>query len=149
MNIKNGELVGKNNFHILKDAVIKRLPVVIMSVGIIGLGLGSRYGLSGFWAKYLGVALWATMVYSFVLFLKPSFSVLSASGVSLFISWTVEFAQLTWLPAFLSAKHILLRLIFGSHFSVYDLPAYLVGIILGALLHIILRRTIYKPDDLK
>jgi Protein of unknown function (DUF2809) len=144
MNKTDNTSLVRNKFIFWKGFFISRMPVMAMVVCTIGVGLLSRYGLTGFWAKYLGVALWATMVYFFVMLVKPSMKVYWVLSISLIISWGVEFLQLTPGPAFLSSKHILLRLIFGSHFSVFDLPAYLVGIVLGALIHLFYNSLVKK-----
>ena len=52
----------------------------------------------------------------------------------------MEFAQLTGLPAHLASQHIILRLILGACFSIWDLPAYAVGTAFGAGIHFLLRR---------
>jgi hypothetical protein len=106
----------------------------------IGAGLAARYLLAGFWAKYLGVALWATAAYWCVLFVRPSLSVMPAAAVTLVASFSVELFQLTPVPAHLSTRHILFRLVLGTTFSVWDLPAYLAGAILGAAVHLALWR---------
>jgi len=43
------------------------------------------------------------------------------------IAWGVELAQMTDVPRWLSQKHVLLRLVFGEVFSVWDLVAVLVA----------------------
>jgi hypothetical protein len=110
---------------------------------VVGAGLAIRYlGLPPFVAKYGGVALWATAAYAGVLVVRPGTSVRGASLCALGLSLAVELAQLTDGPAWLSSRHLLLRLIFGTTFSAWDLCAYPVGVALGALLHraLLLRR---------
>lgn len=113
----------------------------------IGAGLAARYLLAGFWAKYLGVALWATAAYWCVLFVRPSLSVMRAAAVALIVSFSVELFQLSPVPAYLSTKHILFRLVLGTTFSVWDLPAYLVGVGLGAAQHRLTFRFGENDDD--
>lgn len=98
-------------------------------------GLGARAFLSGAPAKILGVALWATLVYCLVAFVAPSWRPRRVAILALAISWAVELAQLTPGPAALSARHALLRMIFGTTFSAWDLPMYAGGVALGALVH--------------
>lgn len=102
--------------------------------------LCARYGLSGWWAKYLGVGLWAGFVYFLVVLVRPSMRIVYLAGLTLFVCWSVEFFQLTEVPAYLSSKHIILRLIFGTTFSAWDLPTYAAGIFLGAGVHGFIRR---------
>ena len=102
---------------------------------VLAAGLGARYGLSGFWAKYLGVALWATEAYAVVVLLRPRVAVVHAALWALGASWGIEFLQLTPLPQWLSSQHLLLRLIFGTTFNAPDLFAYAAGVAGGALAH--------------
>ena len=50
-----------------------------------------------------------------------------AFAVALGLSFAVELAQLTPYPAWLSSKHVILRLIFGTTFGFVDLAGYVVG----------------------
>lgn len=113
----------------------QRLAVLAAAALVVGLGLACRYGLTGFWAKYLGVALWATEAYALVVFVRPTIRVIRAAAWALGVSWGMEFFQLTGVPAWLSSQHLLLRLIFGTTFSAPDLPAYAAGVALGAAVH--------------
>ena len=60
---------------------------------------------------------------------------LLAALLALGVSWAVEFAQLSTLPAWLSSQHPLLRWIFGESFRFYDLPSYAAGVALAAGVH--------------
>jgi len=120
--------------------ITSRLPAIGAGVLVVAAGLGARYGLTGLWAKYLGVTLWSTCAYVLVVLVKPSIRTGPAATVALAIGWGVEFAQLSPLPAYLSSKHLLLRWIFGADFSAWDLPAYAVGVAIGAGVHLLLRR---------
>ena len=102
-------------------------------LSFVALGLAARYGLSGIFAKYLGVALWASAVCALVAFVRPRLGATRIAVMALALSWAVEFAQLTSGPAWLSSQHIVLRLIFGTTFSVWDLPAYALGVAFGAV----------------
>ncbi len=117
----------------------ERVPVLGAAVLVVALGLACRYGLSGWWAKYLGVALWATEAYVMVVLVRPQIRARNAALWALAVSWGVELFQLTGVPAWLSSQHLLLRLIFGTTFSAYDLPAYAAGVALGAATHLLVR----------
>ena len=123
----------------VEKAVNPRLPFITGAVIAIIVALACRYGLKGFLSKYLGVIFWATMVYTLMLIMNPYFQIRTALVSALVICWSVEFAQITPYPAFLSSKHIILRLIFGMSFSIWDLPSYLIGICIGAGTHALLR----------
>jgi hypothetical protein len=98
-------------------------------------GVAARAFLTGALAKILGVALWAALVYFIVAFFAPSWRPRRVATLTIAISWAVELAQLTPGPAWLSSKHVLLRMIFGTTFSAWDLPMYVGGAILGAAVH--------------
>jgi hypothetical protein len=114
-----------------------RLPWLVALVLVVPAGLAVRYGAARvpFLAKYGGVALWSVMAYAAILVLAPRLSVARAALIALAVSFAVELAQLSPIPAALSAKHLVLRLLLGTTFSVYDLPAYAVGVALAAAAH--------------
>ena len=96
---------------------------------VLALGLGVREFARGDFAKYAGVALYATLIYALAAFwLRPLWAALVAVG----FSWGVEFFQLTGIPADLSAQSGLARLVLGSTFNAPDLFWYVVGAGLGA-----------------
>jgi hypothetical protein len=99
---------------------------------IIAPGLGVRAVFSGFWAKYLGVSLWACAAYALLATLAPRWPLRALALGALAISWGVELAQITPVPRTLSSWHPLLRLIFGEVFSPADLVALLVGVLVAA-----------------
>ncbi len=118
----------------------------IAAVVTIAAGLAVRRWLPwGFWSKYSGVALWSVVVYALVVIVRPRVGVARCALIALMLSWAVEFAQLTPAPAWLSSKHPVLRLIFGEHFSVADLPAYAAGVLLAAIVHAWSRRCLHRP----
>ena len=117
----------------------RALPVGALVLAVAA-ALSARYGLEGLWAKYLGVALWTVCVYALVLVVRPAIRVSRAVLLAWAISWCVEFAQLTCVPAWLSSQHIVLGWIFGSSFSIWDLPVYPAGAGLGAAFHLLLVR---------
>jgi hypothetical protein len=98
-------------------------------------GLAVRSVLDGFWAKYLGVGLWAVCVYALVVAAAPRLKPGRAALVALAISWAVEFFQLTPIPAKLASVHPWFRLVFGEVFGWGDLPAYAAGVLIAALVH--------------
>jgi hypothetical protein len=124
---------------------VQRPAACVAALLALAAGLGCRYGLSGWWAKCLGVALWATELYLVLLVVRPGLRVGHAAGLALLLSWAVEAAQLTPIPAWLSAQHVVLRLIFGTTFSLADLPAYAAGVGMGIGAHAVLLRA-RAPD---
>jgi hypothetical protein len=93
--------------------------------------------LTPFMSKYGGDALWALMVFFGFGFLFTRISTVRLSLVSLGFAWAIEFSQLyrtPWFDAIRATRPG--HLVFGSTFNWPDLPAYAVGIALGALLEI-------------
>ncbi len=108
-----------------------RLSWVFVIVGIIAMGILSRVvhtGLAVF-DKYLGDALYATMVYGILRLLSRA----SVSAVCAMVAMTaIELFQLTMIPAhMLGNEHLIARIcarLIGVEFSFLDLLAYGVGI---------------------
>lgn len=94
---------------------------------VVALGLGSRAVLGGLPAKIAGDALYTVLLYVLVLVVRPRTRPVRAGLVALGLSFAVELAQLTRYPAWLSSKHVLLRLVFGETFGFIDLGSYVVG----------------------
>jgi hypothetical protein len=67
------------------------------------------------------LVLWCWVVFACVRFVSPRLSVPRAAAWMLAISVGVELAQLTRWPREISARHPLLRLVFGEVFSAWDL----------------------------
>jgi hypothetical protein len=106
----------------------------------LAAGLGCRAALSGWLAKYGGVALWATLVYFLVLWVRPRLAVARTALLCLGISVAVELFQLTPVPRALHEIHPAFALVFGTTFNAWDLPAYAAGTVLGAAIHAASRR---------
>jgi hypothetical protein len=128
-----------------------RLTAAALSAATITAGLAARAALTGPLAKHLGVALWAALVYWLILLIRPTTRIPTAALLTLTISWTVEFAQLTPIPDWLSSQHTILRLIFGTTFHWPDLPAYAAGVLLAAAAHRLILptsrgRIVYPPQ---
>lgn len=126
----------------IERSIQTRLPAAGALLSVVAAGLVARYFLDGSQAKYLGVAFWAMAVYSLILVAAPSAKIMTVAICALAISWGVEFAQMTPLPAWLSSNHIVLRWIFGTTFSAWDLPAYAIGIGFYAGAHMILKNSL-------
>jgi hypothetical protein len=111
--------------------VKSRLSWAFCIVGMIAMGILSRVVHTG-WAvfdKYLGDALYATMVYG----MMRLFSRTGPSAVcAMLVMTAIELFQLTMIPArMLGSEHLVTRIcarLIGVEFGFLDLLAYAVGI---------------------
>lgn len=122
------------------SAVIERLPVLLAAVVVTAAGLAVRAFTGGALAKYGGVALYACLVYVIVLLFAPRARPWLVAPVALGVCWAIEFAQLTPVPAALSERGVLLRLVFGTTFNPPDLLWYAVGVAAAFAPHTVTRR---------
>jgi hypothetical protein len=111
----------------------------------VAAGLGARALLGGLPAKVAGDALYTVLVYVLVLVVRPDASVRRASAIALGWSFAVELAQISPYPAWLSSKHVILRLIFGTTFGFVDLAGYVVGAACAAAVHSLVLRRLPAP----
>jgi hypothetical protein len=128
--------------------VRERSPAVVrilLCLAIIALGLSlRRYGfglrLPGPVVKYGGSILWAAMVFFIVALVLPALSRVQIVSVAVLIAVAVELFRLVHAP-WLDAFRLTLAgaLLLGRIFSPWDILAYGIGILLGALLDCRLR----------
>jgi Protein of unknown function (DUF2809) len=107
---------------------VSRLIVAGAGAAILAAGLAVRSVTGGAFAKGAGDALYAALVYAIVVFIAPRARPVLAGAVAVGLCWAIEFAQLTPVPAALSAHGTLPRLVFGTTFHAADLFWYVVGI---------------------
>ncbi|MEV2211664.1 DUF2809 domain-containing protein [Streptomyces sp. NPDC050997] len=112
-----------------------RLVAAGAAVVTIGAGLGLRAVAAGDVAKYGGDMLYTVLLYALVVLTAPRVTPLTAAGSALAVSWVVEFSQLTEVPAELSRRSAVARLVLGSTFNPPDLFWYVVGAAAGWLVH--------------
>jgi len=111
-------------------------PRVVLAAALtLALGLSARAALSGWVAKYAGVALWATLLYFLIVLVARRLAWPAALAICVGLSFAVELFQLTPVPLRLSRISPLFALVLGTTYSSADLPAYVVGAALGALAH--------------
>ncbi|MEV8003332.1 DUF2809 domain-containing protein [Streptomyces parvus] len=99
----------------------------VAALGTVAAGLAVRAGADGAFAKYAGSALYTVLLCTLVAFCAPRARPLAVAATALGLSWAVEFAQLTGVPAELSVHSTAARLIIGSTFNAPDLFWYAVG----------------------
>lgn len=109
--------------------------LLILLVMAGGLLLRSRFvSLPPFLTKYGGDALWALLVFFGFGFLFRRISTFRLSLVSLGFAWAVEFSQLYHAPWIDSIRALRVgHLVLGSTFNWPDLPAYALGVVIGAV----------------
>ncbi|MEI7030571.1 DUF2809 domain-containing protein [Streptomyces pratensis] len=106
-----------------------RLVALVAAALTIAAGLGARAAVAGAVAEYAGDALYTVLLCALVVLVAPRLGrrPAVAAGLALALSWAVEFAQLTGVPAELAAHSMAARLVLGSTFNAPDLLWYAVG----------------------
>jgi hypothetical protein len=111
------------------------LALVVIVCGLSLRWYGFPLGLPAFVVKYGGSLLWATMVFLLVGALLPRLSPMRIAIIAAAIAIVVEFSRLVhapWLDAFrLTTAGALLL---GRIFSLWNVVAYLIGIVAGVWL---------------
>jgi hypothetical protein len=122
-----------NSIAPLRTSLIRgTLALVVIACGLSLRWYGFPLGQPAFVVKYGGSLLWATMVFLLVGVLLPRLSRAQIAAIAVVIAVAVEFSRLVhtpWLDAFrLTTTGALLL---GRIFSLWNLVAYLVGIVTG------------------
>jgi hypothetical protein len=109
------------------------LAVIACGLGLRIYGLG--WGLPAAIVKYGGSVLWGTMVFLLVTLAAPRLARPQAIAIAAVIATAVELSRLVHTPS-LDAFRLTLAgaLLLGRIFSMFDIAAYGVGILLGAAL---------------
>jgi hypothetical protein len=142
----------------LVDAINRqrsRCWLVIGLVAVIALGLASRKFpamLPAFLGKHPGDALWALMVFLGLAFCQPRAATRNIAALAFTLSCLVEFSQLyqtAWLNEIRGT--VLGHLVLGSTFTWFDIAAYAVGIVIGAMIDAVNleRQAIYARSRLR
>ncbi|MDX3799736.1 DUF2809 domain-containing protein [Streptomyces sp. AK04-3B] len=121
------------------DPLRTRRAAAGAAVLTLGAGLGLRAVAAGDVAKYGGDALYTVLLLTLIVALAPRVTPPTAAGGALAASWAVEFLQLSSVPADLSRRSALARLVLGSTFNPPDLLWYAVGALAGWGVHTALR----------
>jgi hypothetical protein len=108
----------------------------VLALAVVAAGLLWRSGLiplPGWLSNNGGDALWALMIFLGFGFLLPRAPTPIVAVLAVTFSWSVEFTQLYHAPWIDAIRATLPgRLVLGSTFNWPDLPAYALGIGLGA-----------------
>jgi len=104
---------------------------------VVAVGLASRrfpFLFPAFLGKYPGDALWALMVFFGWGFLKPRASTRVLAILAFATSCVVELSQLYQAPWLDDLRSTTMgHLVLGTTFSWFDIAAYVVGVLVGAL----------------
>ncbi|HZM79566.1 MAG TPA: DUF2809 domain-containing protein [Candidatus Limnocylindrales bacterium] len=120
-----------------------RITAALAGAGALALAFGIRAVADGPLAQHSGTALYASLIYALVVFVRPRIRPVVAAAVATGFCWAVEVAQLTGIPAMLSAKSIAARLVLGVAFDPIDLFWYPVGALLVMVLHLLGRHRLH------
>lgn len=116
----------------------RRVGYAVAAVTTVALGLVWRsqlLPLSPFIRKYGGDALWASLVFVLIRFCRPRMKIVNSAGIAFGIAVAVEFSQLYHSPWIDTIRGFRLgAFVLGSTFNWPDIPAYAVGILVGAVI---------------
>ncbi|MFJ9648946.1 ribosomal maturation YjgA family protein [Streptomyces sp. NPDC004244] len=129
------------------DPVRTRLAAAGAAAVTVGLGLGLRASATGSVAKYGGDALYTVLVLALVVSAAPRVTPLRGAASALAFSCLVEFLQLSPVPAELSRRSTVARLVLGSTFNPPDFFWYSVGAAVGWLVHTAVARRGPAPSS--
>ncbi|WP_244283007.1 DUF2809 domain-containing protein [Streptomyces flavidovirens] len=129
----------------MSDLRRTRILAAVAACLTLCAGLGVRGAVDGDVAKYAGDALYTVLLCTLVVLLAPATRPWVAGGIALLVSWAVECAQLTGVPAELAARSVVARLVLGSTFNAPDLLWYAVG----AGLFLLICAVVPRPGGLR
>ncbi|MCW3842556.1 DUF2809 domain-containing protein [Micromonospora yasonensis] len=116
--------------------MIRFRMLMLVAAGLfLAVALTVRALADGRLEQYSGTALYASMTYAGVLLLWPRLRPVTAAVVAVAWCWAMETFQLTGVPAALSARSLLARLVLGVQFDPVDLLWYPAGVVPLVALH--------------
>ena len=127
-----------------KSLLLNRIGYAVAAFFVIASGLlwrSSALHLSPVLKKYGADSLWALLVFLLIRFFKPRMNLWISVWNAFAVSVCVEVSQLyhaAWIDTIRATR--LGSLILGSVFNWPDIPAYAIGIALGAILDAAARR---------
>jgi len=121
----------------------------LLALAAVGAALALAFAIravdDGALRQYSGTALYASMIYAGVFLIRPRTTPLVAGAAAIAWCWAVELAQLTGVPAELSARSLLARYVFGVKFDPVDLAWYPAGVVPLVLAHLLWLRKFHGP----
>jgi hypothetical protein len=118
--------------------MLVRLLATLTAALALAVALSIRFFADGALVQFSGTALYASMVYTAVVFLRPHRSPWTSGAIAVIFCWAVEFSQLTGVPAYLSERSLLARLALGVQFDLVDVYWYPAGVVPLVLVHALL-----------
>jgi hypothetical protein len=116
----------------------RRVTYAVLLLITVSLGLVWRMvplGLSPFWFKYGGSALWAMALYWLIAVCLPRLSAVGLACLAAVVAAVVEFSRLWRVPAVDAFRLTLAgQLLLGHYFSLKNIAAYWLAIALAAVL---------------
>jgi Protein of unknown function (DUF2809) len=116
--------------------------MVVSAAVFLGIALAFRFTTDGMVQNASGTALYASMVYAAAVFVSPRLSPWLAGTIAILFCWLVEISQLTGVPAYLSARSLIARLVLGVAFDPEDMVWYPVGVLPLVAAHIVIKRAV-------
>jgi hypothetical protein len=117
--------------------LVRSLAVLTAALSL-AVALCIRFFADGTIEQVSGTALYASMVYAGVVFIRPRLSPWISAAIAVAFCWIVEFSQLTGVPAYLSERSMAARLALGVQFDLVDVLWYPAGVVPLAVLHALL-----------
>lgn len=112
---------------------------VLAALCFAGAAYAVRAMMDGLIDQFSGAAFSGAIVYTIVVFIRPTISPLLAGGIAIAYCWCTEFAQLTPLPAAISERNWFAGQLLGAQFDLIDVAWYPLGVIPLVVAHRFLR----------
>ena len=113
---------GIETFRLPRRAALACAAVVVLAAGLL-----ARTGLPGIPGDAAGGILYAALMYLLLAFVLPQARPRRVAGAAVVICVLVELFQLTGYPTAWGSAWPPLRLVLGTTFNAWDLPAYAAG----------------------
>ncbi|MBP3044375.1 DUF2809 domain-containing protein [Arthrobacter jiangjiafuii] len=122
------------------EVLLRRAALACGAVAVVAAGLWARTGLAGTAGDAAGGILYAVLLYLLLAFAAPRARSLTIAAAAVVLCGVIELFQLTPWPARWAELWPPLRLVLGTTFNPWDLPAYAAGGFAAGLADHLLRR---------
>ena len=120
--------------------LLRRVALAFGAVAVVAAGLWARTGLAGAAGDVAGGILYAVLIYLLLAFVAPRARCRTIAAAAVVLCAGIELFQLTPWPARWADLWPPLRLVFGTTFNAWDLPAYAAGGFAAGIADHLLRR---------